>query len=103
MTPNFGLAAAYFRYAADAVPHNLAALFYSPDGIAPDQGLWITTMTQASIAGSARASFTLAEHYHKTDPIQAAEFLEKAKEQNYEKFDHRFYQEIVALKERMGG
>ncbi len=82
---------------------SLAKYYYDEAGQEPDLEKWITTLSQASLIGSAEASFRLAEYHLQDSPAEARNFLEKAEEQNYEKFNQALYEQITALKRQVWG
>jgi len=74
--------------------YHLAELIYSSGGSAPEETLYRTYLEKASHDGSAKASLELARNFEQKDPVQALAYLERATEQNYEKFHYDLYSEI---------
>lgn len=92
--------AARFHY-SDASLH-LAQFFYSADGIRPNKEKYRQRLTQASEEGSAKASYELARYLMEhMQPLLAGEYLKKAEEQNYCKFNNELHHQIQKLKKEL--
>lgn len=94
--------AALFHY-SDASLH-LARFFYSANGIRPNKEKYRQRLAQASDEGCARASYELARYLmDHVQPLLAREYLKKAEEQNYCKFNNELHHQIQKLKKELLG
>lgn len=82
--------------------YHLAKLIYGMDGSLPSKKQCRTYLEKASHDGSAKASLELAKAVAQKDRERAKAYLEKATEQNYEKFHYDLYSEIRALRDQWG-
>ena len=82
---------------------NLALRLYAPDGLTPDPEAYRTNLEAAAHLGSAQASYQLALLSLERSLLDAAAWLARAEEQNYEKFSIELYHRICDLRRRIEG
>lgn len=82
---------------------NLALRLYAPDGLTPDPEAYRTNLEAAAHLGSAQASYQLALLSLERSLLDAAAWLARAEEQNYEKFSIALYHKICDLRRRIEG
>lgn len=77
---------------------NLALQVYGPEGPKADLSQYRKELENASAAGCARASYELARLSLSHSLREAADYLTRAEEQNYEKFNNELYHQICELR-----